>query len=59
MSHIVKVELDWYRLETFIRTGHPRTIGIVLQTPHTRKSELFEGVEIKRITVNGDRVGQR
>ena len=54
----VTVNIDAYRLEQFVRTGHPRTIGIALRVVRN-DDELFEGVSIQAITINGERVRWR
>ena len=48
-NHVVQVNLDQELFERWQRTGHPRTVGALING----NGDLFTGVEITRMTVNG------
>jgi hypothetical protein len=51
----MKVDIDAYRLERFLESGHPRTMGMVLGISD-KPADLFDGVQITHVTVNGETV---
>ena len=53
----LKVDIDARRIEQFMRSGHPRTVGIVLGLKPNRDA-LFAGVTISRFTVDGKSLEQ-
>jgi hypothetical protein len=51
----MQVDIDAYRLERFLESGHPRTIGMVLGISD-KPADLLDGVQITQVTVNGETV---
>lgn len=50
---VIVGKLDHDTISRFVMTGHPRTVGALLN-PHHAENPIFQKVQITRLTVNGD-----
>lgn len=50
--HGAVIDVDQEKIQRFLQTGHPRTVGILLGK-HPNPDNLFAGVSVENITING------